>query len=39
MFYRLATNGWAIAVEDTDGSTTHYPSDEEAISASTMESS
>ncbi|WP_350147808.1 DUF2188 domain-containing protein [Cupriavidus taiwanensis] len=39
MFCRLATKGWAIAVEGTDGSTRHYPSQEEAISAGTMESS
>ncbi|SPR99513.1 DUF2188 domain-containing protein [Cupriavidus taiwanensis] len=27
--------GWAVAVEGTDGATTHYPSQEEAIAAGT----
>ncbi|MFS8975460.1 DUF2188 domain-containing protein [Cupriavidus necator] len=28
-------HGWAVAVEGTDGATTHYPSQEEAIAAGT----
>lgn len=28
-------HGWAVAVEGTDGATTHYPTQEEAISAGT----
>lgn len=28
-----ARNGWAVEVEGTDGATSHYPSQEEAISA------
>ena len=26
-------NGWAVEVEGTDGATSHYPSQEEAIAA------
>ncbi|WP_342049855.1 MULTISPECIES: DUF2188 domain-containing protein [unclassified Cupriavidus] len=28
-------NGWAVEVEGTDGATSHYPSQEEAIAAGT----
>jgi hypothetical protein len=28
-------NGWAVEVEGTDGATSHYPSQEEAITAGT----
>jgi len=28
-----AHNGWAVEVEGTDGATSHYPSQEEAIAA------
>lgn len=29
-------NGWAVEVEGTDGATSHYPSQEEAIAAGTQ---
>lgn len=29
-------NGWAVAVEGTDGATSHYPSQEEAIAAGSV---
>ncbi|WP_061958213.1 DUF2188 domain-containing protein [Cupriavidus pauculus] len=28
-------NGWAVEVEGTDGATSHYPSQEEAVAAGT----
>lgn len=31
----VGDQGWAVAVEGTDGATSHYPSQEEAIAAGT----